>query len=233
MRPIPSLRTSSPLALATAAALAFTACAVPSYASSSYATAELPAAKVDLAPKPAGQLQTAVFAAGCFWCVEAIFEQLDGVTEVVSGYAGGDAGDADYKKVSAGGTKHAESVRVTYDPGKITYGTLLRVLFATQDPTTLNRQGPDAGTQYRSAIFVANDEEKKVAAAYIAQLDAAKLYSNKITTSIEPLGNGFFPAEEYHQDFVARNPDHPYVRGESVPRASRTMKLFPKLLKKR
>lgn len=220
----------TPLAttLLTAAVLgaALSACAEPSYA------AEVPPPKVDAALAPGGAPRTVVLAAGCFWCVEAIFEQLRGVTEVTSGYAGGPRADASYDRVSAGRTDHAEAVRITYDPAKISYGTLLRVFFATQDPTTPDRQGPDRGRQYRSAIFFANDEERRLAEAYIAQLDASKVFPKKIVTTLEPLGGGFFPAEDHHQDFVSRNPTHPYVVQESLPRSRRVRALFPELLAK-
>jgi peptide-methionine (S)-S-oxide reductase len=176
-----------------------------------YAAAPLPAPARDLPAPAGGGLRTAVFAAGCFWCVEAVFEPLEGVTAVVSGYAGGTAETARYELVGAGKTEHAEAVQVTYDPARISYGTLLHVLFTTHDPTTLDRQGPDRGRQYRSAIFFAGPEEQAVAAAYLAQLDAAKVFPAKVVTALEPL-RGFFPAEDYHQDFVALHPDHGYVR---------------------
>jgi peptide-methionine (S)-S-oxide reductase len=197
------------------------------------------AAAIDKLPAPAqdleaggGATRTAVFAAGCFWCVEAVFEGLDGVKSVVSGYAGGTKADADYKKVSSGSTGHAEAVEITYDPSKISYGALLHVLFSTHDPTTKDRQGPDWGHQYRSAIFFASPDEKRVAAAYIAQLDAAKVFTNPIVTTLEPLG-AFYPAEEYHQDFVARHPSHGYVRQWALPKLEKVKKLFGAKLKKK
>jgi peptide-methionine (S)-S-oxide reductase len=164
----------------------------------------LPAPKIDVPKTEAGQTRQAVFAGGCFWCTEAVFEQLEGVTEVTSGYSGGDADTANYKAVCTGQTGHAEAIRITYDPAKLTFGELLRVHFATHDPTTLNRQGADKGTQYRSAIFYADDEEKHVAEAYIRQLDEAKVFSSPIVTTLEPLA-AFYPAEEYHQDYVFRS----------------------------
>ncbi|QNN25421.1 peptide-methionine (S)-S-oxide reductase MsrA [Planctomycetales bacterium ZRK34] len=192
----------------------------------------LPAPKVDL-PKAEsdGNTKQAVFAGGCFWCTEAVFEQLEGVTEVTSGYCGGEADTANYKAVCTGQTGHAEAIRITYDPSKITFGQLLRVHFATHDPTTLNRQGADRGTQYRSAIFYANDEEKHVAEAYIKQLDEAKEFSSPIVTTLEPL-NAFYPAEDYHQDYVKRNPWQPYVRGVAMPKVDKVQKKFPDQLKK-
>jgi peptide-methionine (S)-S-oxide reductase len=143
--------------------------------------------------------------------VEAVFEPLEGVKEVVSGYAGGSADDATYDRVSSGRTAHAEAVRVTYDPKVVSYATLLHVLFSTHDPTTKDRQGPDHGPQYRSAIFFAGPEERAVAEAYVKQLDAARAFRAPVVTTFEPL-TAFHPAEAYHQDFVARHPDHPYVR---------------------
>lgn len=189
-----------------------------------------PAPAHDLPPAKVTS-RTAVFAAGCFWCVEAVFEQLEGVTDVVSGYAGGTAATAKYDVVSSGDTDHAEAVKITYDPSKISYATLLQVLFTTHDPTTLNRQGPDWGRQYRSTIFYANDDEKKVAAAYIAQLNAARTFRSPVVTTLEPLQE-FFPAEAYHQDFVRRNPSQPYVVAQSLPKVDKVRKEFPALLKK-
>src|SRR4051794_4654054 len=162
---------------------------------------ELPKAVVDLPGSKAGEKGTLVLAGGCFWCVEAVFEKLEGVTDVTSGYAGGTKETATYEQVSSGGTDHAESVRITYDPARISYGTLLRVFFTIFDPTTLNRQGPDSGRQYRTAIFYANEEERRVAEAYIKQLTEAKVFEQPIVTALEPLKE-FYPAEGYHQDYV-------------------------------
>lgn len=173
---------------------------------------ELPMPKEDLPLAEQSEQRTAVLAAGCFWCVEAVFERLDGVIDVVSGYAGDSAETAQYKIVSSGRTNHAEVVQVTYDASKITYGQLLRVFFGTHNPTTLNRQGPDVGRQYRSAIFYQNEDEKRVAEAYIRQLnEEGPFTSKKVVTTVEPLEQ-FYPAEEVHQDFVRINPTHPYVR---------------------
>jgi methionine-S-sulfoxide reductase len=173
--------------------------------------ADLPQPKQELPVKEGQASRVAVFAGGCFWCVEAVFEQLPGVSDVVSGYAGGTPETANYTAVSGGDTDHAEVIQITYDPAKIGYGQLLRVFFGTHDPTTLNRQGPDAGRQYRSAIFYSDADEKRVAEGYIRQLTEAKAFSKPIVTTLEPLEK-FHPAEKYHQDFVRFNPNHPYVR---------------------
>ena len=172
-----------------------------------------------------------VLAGGCFWCVEAVYEQLDGVIDVESGYAGGDASTANYDAVKTGRTKHAEVVRITYDPTKITYGTILKVFFTTaHDPTTLNRQGADIGPQYRSAIFYANDEQKQIAADYIKQLNEAGVYNDPIVTTLEPL-DAYYPAEGYHQDFAAQNPGNGYIQGVSKPKVDKTRKVYADLLK--
>ncbi len=172
-----------------------------------------------------------VLAGGCFWCTEAVFRQIDGVSSVVSGYAGGEAATANYEAVCSGRTGHAEAIRITYDPAKVSYGMLLKVFFATaHDPTQLNRQGNDVGTQYRSAIFHASEEERAVAAAYVAQLDAAKVFPAKIATTLEPLGD-FYVAEAYHQDYAARNPFQPYIAAVSAPKVAKTRKVFADRLK--
>ena len=162
--------------------------------------------------------QKAVFAGGCFWGVEAVFEHVKGVTDAKSGYAGGSAETADYYKVSSGQTGHAESVLVTYDPSQITYGQLLKVFFSVaHDPTELNRQGPDRGTQYRSAIFSATDEQKEIAKAYIAQLDEAKVFGQPIVTQVNPL-ESFHEAEAYHQNYLAQHPNEPYIVINDIPK---------------
>lgn len=176
------------------------------------------------------EYETAVFASGCFWCVEAIFESVTGVAEVVSGYAGGSAVDATYDKVSAGITNHAESVMVYYDPELINYNTLLKVFFGSHDPTTLNRQGPDRGRQYRSTIFYKNEEERIAAESFIKELTANKIFPGEITTTLEKLEK-FYPAEDYHQDYEKNNPDQPYVKSVSIPRLKRFQSKFPELLK--
>lgn len=193
---------------------------------SSVQSSEAPIEQKDLS-----KLSKSVFASGCFWCVEAVFESVEGVEEAISGYAGGSAAQANYKDVSAGITDHAEAVEVYYDPAVVSYETLLVVFFASQDPTTLNQQGPDRGRQYRSAIFYQNDEEKKAAQAYIDQLTQKEVYNKPITTTLEPLTK-FYDAEEYHQNFEARNPNQGYVRAVSVPRLNRFKKKHPELLKK-
>ena len=181
-------------------------------------------------PALAGK-QTAVLAGGCFWGVDAVFKHVKGVKKVVSGYAGGREDTAAYDLVSTGTTGHAESVEITYDPSQVSYSDLLRVFFSVaHDPTELNRQGPDSGTQYRSAIFYANDEQKQIALAYIDQLNQAGVYHSKIVTQVVPL-KGFYPAEEYHQDFLARHPDYPYIVFFDQPKLRALQKEFPSLYK--
>jgi peptide-methionine (S)-S-oxide reductase len=176
--------------------------------------------------------ETAVFAGGCFWGVEAVFERLKGVTDAVSGFSGGKAGTAHYDAVSTGKTGHAESVRVTYDPSQITYGQLLKVFFSVaHDPTELNRQGPDTGTQYRSAIFYANDEQKRIAEAYIQQLEQAGVFKKKIVTEVAAFTQ-FYPAEAYHQNYVANNPMNPYVMYNDAPKLGNLKKQYPQLCKR-
>ena len=172
-----------------------------------------------------------VLAGGCFWCVEAVYEELDGVLDVESGYAGGAAETANYRAVSSGGTKHAEVVRLTYDPSKITYGTILKIFFTTaHDPTTLNRQGADVGPQYRSAIFYASEQEKQIASDYIKQLNTAGVYRDPIVTTLEPL-DAYYVAETYHQDYASQNPNDRYIQGVSTPKVDKTRKYYPDLLK--
>lgn len=172
-----------------------------------------------------------VFAAGCFWCVEAVFEQLEGVSDVVSGYAGGTASTANYQLVSSGATDHAEAVRITYDPAVISYGKLLQIFFTAHDPTQLNRQGPDVGRHYRSAIFYADDQEKQLAEAYIQQLEDAGTFDAPIVTTLEPL-SGFYVAEEYHQNYADQNPGNPYIRAQAAPKVNKVQQKFPDALKK-
>jgi peptide methionine sulfoxide reductase msrA/msrB len=172
----------------------------------------------------------AVFAGGCFWCVEAVFRQLDGVLDVTSGYAGGSAETANYEAVSTGKTGHAEAVKIVYDPRKISFEQLLKVHFATHDPTTLNRQGNDVGTQYRSAVFYRNNEEKELAEAFLADLAAARVFRQRIVTTLEPL-RGFYPAEAHHQNFVACNLQNPYVRTVALPKVQKVREKFQALLK--
>ena len=170
--------------------------------------------------------QVAIFAGGCFWGIEAVFERVKGVTRVESGYSGGTKATADYDLVSAGQTKHAESVRIYYDPARVSYNDLLHIFFSVaHDPTQLNRQGPDRGTQYRTAIFPANAAQRNAARAYIAQLDKAAYWKKPIVTTLEPFS--FFPAETYHQDFMAKNPRHPYIVQWDKPKITNLKKLFP------
>lgn len=175
--------------------------------------------------------QTAVLAGGCFWCVEAVYLQLDGVRSVKSGYAGGTADTADYETVCTGTTGHAEAIEIRYDPAKLSYGKLLKVFFSiAHDPTTRDRQGNDVGRQYRSAIFYANDEQKRVAEAYIKQLDAAKVFDRPIVTELSPLDR-FYEAEAYHQNYAARNPGQPYIAATATPKVQKVRKYYADQLK--
>jgi peptide-methionine (S)-S-oxide reductase len=197
------------------------ACGAPLHA------APLPAPTVDAGRPAASGVQTAVFAGGCFWGVEAVYRHVKGVKSAVSGYAGGDAKTADYQTVSSGETGHAESVQVTFDPAQVTYGELLRIFFSVaHDPTQLNRQGPDVGTQYRSAVFYANDDQKRIAQAYIAQLAAAKAFERPIVTQVVPLSQ-FFAAEDYHQDYLAKHPNQPYIVFNDMPKLAALKEQFP------
>jgi peptide-methionine (S)-S-oxide reductase len=202
-----------------------TSCARPAHA----AADALPKPTTDLPEAKEGETRTAVLAGGCFWCVEAAFEQLKGVSDVTSGYAGGTKETANYQQYASGG--HVEVVRITYDPHVITYAQLLQVLFTISEPTIKDKQGPDAGPQYRMAVFYANDDEKHVAEAYIKQLTDAKVFGDqKIETTLDPLKE-FYPAEDYHQDYVKKNPNHPYVRAWSFPKIEKTRQAFPELVK--
>ncbi len=191
----------------------------------------LPDPVTDAAPSPAKHKETAVLAGGCFWGVEAVFESLKGVSDVVSGYAGGPKLVAHYDLVSTGQTGHAESVQITFDPALISYGQLLKVYFSVaHDPTELNRQGPDSGTQYRSSIFYNSEDQKRVAEAYIQQLKQAKVFDRPIVTKVVPL-QGFYAAEDYHQNFIARNPTYPYVVYNDLPKLKQLREQFPALVK--
>jgi peptide-methionine (S)-S-oxide reductase len=184
----------------------------------------------DIQAASAGK-QTAVLAGGCFWGVEAVFDRVEGVSDVVSGYAGGNRSNANYSLVSSGVTGHAESVKITYDPTRVTFGQLLKVFFAVaHDPTELNRQGPDVGTQYRSSIFYAGDEQKAVAEAYIRQLNDAKMFARPIVTAVVPLA-GFYAAEDYHQDFLDRNRSNPYIVTNDLPKIRQLKAEFPGMAK--
>jgi peptide-methionine (S)-S-oxide reductase len=186
----------------------------------------VPAAQTDV--PPAKGMQTAVLAGGCFWGLEGVFEHVKGVRDVTSGYAGGSARDASYDRVTTETTGHAEAVRIRFDPAQVSYATLLRVYFSvTTDPTQLNRQGPDAGPSYRSAIFPQDAQQERVARAYIAQLGQAKVFNRPIVTKIEH--GGFYPAEAYHQDFMRRNPNYPYIVVNDAPKVAALKKLFPQL----
>ena len=214
--------------LAVIALVAFAAMRLGIAPSSAESAHIIPAPAVD---DPAGQASSAsiVLAGGCFWGVQGVFQHVEGVTSAASGYAGGAADTAPYEMVSTGTTGHAESVRVTFDPRRISYGHILQIYFSVaHDPTELNRQGPDAGTQYRSAIFPANPQQAQIAEAYIAQLDQAHVFNAEIVTKIEP-GRNFYPAEDYHQDFLARNPTDPYIVANDLPKIEALKRLFPDL----
>ncbi|HUQ82655.1 MAG TPA: peptide-methionine (S)-S-oxide reductase MsrA [Gemmatimonadaceae bacterium] len=188
----------------------------------------IPEAAETSAPAGVG-LQTIVLAGGCFWGIEAVYEHIKGVTEAVSGYAGGTKAQADYETVSSGTTGHAEAVRVTFDPSKVSVEKLLQVFFSVaHDPTQLNRQGPDVGPQYRSAIFFANEEQSRVVNAYVDQLSKAKVYPRPIVTQIVKL-DGFYPAEDYHQDFAVKNPTYPYIVYHDLPKVENLKHKFPEL----
>lgn len=183
--------------------------------------------------KSSGHLEKAVFAGGCFWGVQGVFQHVEGVTSAVSGYAGGDKSTADYHTVSSGASGHAESVEVTFDSAKVSYGKLLQVFFSVaHNPTQLNYQGPDKGTQYRSAIFPQNAEQEKFATAYIEQLDATKLFGRKIVTTLEG-ARPFYPAEDYHQDYLTLNPDQLYIVYNDLPKIESLKRLFPDLYREK
>jgi len=193
----------------------------------------LPSPTVD-APLAAGKgKQSAVFSGGCFWGVQAVFQHVKGVSNATSGYSGGSASTADYETVSTGRTGHAESVKVTWDPSQVSYGQLLKVFFSVaHDPTQLNRQGPDEGTQYRSVMFYTSDEQKHIAEAYIAQLDQAKVFSQKIVTEVVPL-KAFYPAEAYHQNYARLHPEQPYIAINDAPKVVHLRQQFPDLYKEK
>ena len=188
-----------------------------------------PAPAIDAPLATAKSQQTAVLAGGCFWGVQAVFEHLKGVSSATSGYAGGHVKSPSYESVSMSVTGHAETVSIVYDSSKLTYGQLLMVFFSVvHDPTQWNRQGPDTGSQYRSAIFYTSEEQKRIAQAYIAQLDAAKVYSRPIVTKVEPF-QAFYPAESYHQDYLKNNPDNPYIVYNDLPKLESLKRVFPSL----
>jgi peptide-methionine (S)-S-oxide reductase len=193
--------------------------------------AKAPVAAVDVPLASASGHETAVFAGGCFWGTQAVFQRVKGVRSTMAGYAGGSAATATYAQVTTETTGHAESVKVVYDPLKLTYGQLLRIFFSVHDPTQLNRQGPDVGTSYRSAVFYTNDEQKKIATAYIAQMTAAHVFSKPIVTEVVPL-KGFYDAESYHQDYATKNPDNPYIQVCDRPKIETLKRDFPELFQK-
>ena len=180
-------------------------------------------------PEAAGPAQTAVLAGGCFWGVQGVFEHVRGVQKVVAGYAGGERSTARYEAVSSGDTGHAESVKITFDPAAISYGQILQIAFSVvHDPTQLNRQGPDVGSQYRSAIFYADENQKHIAQAYISQLDQARAFARPIATRVDPL-KGFYAAEDYHQDYLIHNPTQPYIALYDIPKIENFRRTFPEL----
>jgi peptide-methionine (S)-S-oxide reductase len=190
---------------------------------------QIPAPAVDASLSAAKGEQSVVFAGGCFWGIQAVFEHVKGVISATSGYSGGSASTAEYETVSTGTTGHAESVKIVYDPSQITYGELLHVFFSVaHDPTQLNRQEPDQGTQYRSVVFYNTDEQKKITEAYITQLDDAKVFRHKIVTQVVPL-KAFYPAEAYHQDYATRHPNNPYIAYNDAPKVAHLQQQFPTL----
>jgi len=220
------LKLSAILSLLVVTTMMFNAC---SRANASAVAIPNPKVDAQLATQKGEQI--AVFAGGCFWGVEAVFDHVKGVAKAESGYAGGSAETAQYYTISSGGTGHAESVRVKYDPSQITYGQLLKVFFAVaHDPTELNRQGPDVGTQYRSAIFYVNDEQRKIAESYIKQLDEAKVFSGKIVTQVTPL-KAFYEAEGYHQNYLVNHPNEPYIVYNDMPKLANLRQVLPELYK--
>jgi peptide-methionine (S)-S-oxide reductase len=189
----------------------------------------LPSPAVDSSLVAGKSPETAVIAGGCFWGIQAVFQHVRGVVSATSGYSGGSAKNAEYEVVSTGDTGHAESVKIVYDPAQITYGQLLKVFFSVaHDPTELNRQGPDTGTQYRSVIFYGTEDQKRIAQAYIAQLDQARIFPRQIVTQVAPL-TAFYPAEAYHQDYAAKHPDNPYILFNDAPKVANLKKQFPDL----
>jgi peptide-methionine (S)-S-oxide reductase len=217
---------NAPRTILVVAALAVTAVVIRSYPAAAEGARALPLPAADAAPTQSTSAVT-VLAGGCFWGVQGVFQHVKGVTNAVSGYAGGDKKTAEYETVSTGRTGHAESVQITFDPQQITYGHLLQIFFSVvHDPTELNRQGPDTGPQYRSAIFPINAEQAEVAKAYIAQLDQAHAFKKTIATKIEP-DRTFYPAEAYHQDFLTHNPTNPYIAINDLPKLGDLKRFFP------
>jgi len=201
---------------------------LPALAHAAESAVVIPAPAVDN-QKVSGPLQTAVLAGGCFWGVQGVYQHVRGVRKVLSGYAGGTKATADYHTVSRGDTGHAESVEISFDPKEVSYGEILQIFFSVvHDPTQLDRQGPDRGTQYRSNIFFVDDAQRKLAQAYILQLDKTRLFGRPIVTRVDPL-EGFYPAEVYHQDFLINNPDSPYIVINDLPKIENFQRLFPAL----
>jgi peptide-methionine (S)-S-oxide reductase len=207
-------------------------CAVACSSAAAAPTVTIPVPVVDEALAAKSDQKMAVFAGGCFWGIQAVFQHVSGVVMATSGYAGGSAATANYETVSTGTTGHAESVQVIYDPSKVTYGTLLRVFFSVaHNPTEVDRQGPDDGPQYRSAVFTVNPEQEKIVKAYIAQLDGASVFGSPIATKVTAL-DGFYPAEEYHQNYATLHPNDPYIRINDAPKVVALQKTFPNLYKR-
>ena len=203
-----------------------TVCAIPG-AALAVDRSHVPDPKLDIKPGDGTTESTAVLAGGCFWCTEAVFQKLDGVLEVTSGYSGGSESSADYEAVCSGTTDHAEAIRIRFDPRRISYGQLLKVFFAVaHDPTQVNRQGNDRGRQYRSAVFYADAAQKETTEKYIAQLDAAKSYPKKIVTQVVPL-TAFYPAEAYHQDYLTLHPESGYIARFDMPKIANLKAMFP------
>ncbi len=202
---------------------------VPALATCAEKATVVPSPALDEPASTGATSETAVLAGGCFWGVQAVFQHLKGVQQAVSGYAGGAKDTAQYETVSGGRTGHAESVQITFDPRQVSYGRILQVYFSVaHDPTELNRQGPDTGTQYRSNIFVMNENQRRVAQQYVAQLEQAHVFTHRIVTRIDSF-TGFYPAEHYHQDFATLHPDHPYIAFNDAPKVEHLKRLFPDL----
>jgi peptide-methionine (S)-S-oxide reductase len=201
----------------------------PALSSCAESATVVPAPALDEPAAAPGASETAVLAGGCFWGVQGVFQHLKGVKQVLSGYAGGSKDTAEYETVSTGRTGHAESVQITFDPREVSYGRILQIYFSVaHDPTQLNRQGPDSGTQYRSAIFSINETQRRIAQQYVAQLEHSGVFRRPIVTKIDPF-TGFYPAEAYHQDFATLHPDHPYISFNDLPKIENLKRLYPDL----
>lgn len=233
MKMLPADRTRRFFTLGGALALAALAYAQLSPSAAAEAAVKIPAPSADLVTESPGAQEVAVFAGGCFWGVQGVFQHTKGVIQAVSGYAGGSKQTAVYEMVGSGLTGHAESVQITFDPKKISYAQLLQIYFSVaHDPTQLNRQGPDSGTQYRSAVFYKDATQKQVTESYIAQLDAAKVFPAKIVTQVVPLA-GFYPAEAYHQDYATLNPNSPYIATFDLPKIANLKATMPQLYREK